>query len=129
MKRIIAAAIAGLFTFGGAYGLAASLNLTTEGVGAATNVVAACQAGTLDATYTTSYSASLPGYTVSAVTVDGLTAACYGKAFRVTLSGTGDASLGEVTGTTPTSGTSFGATFTPAIGVENLLGLSVVISG
>ncbi len=129
MKRVIAAALAGLFTFGGVYGLAASLNLTTDGLGAATSVVAGCQAGAMTAAYTTSYSASASGYVVSTVTVSGLASTCYSKAYRISLAGAGGASLGEVTGTTPSSGTSFAATFSPTVSAASVVGLSVVISG
>lgn len=129
MKRILAALVIGLVTFSGVYGLAASLNLTSDSLGADTATVAACQAGALDATYTSSYSASTPGYTLGTVTVTGLTASCYGMAYRITLSGAGDASLGELTGTTPSSGTTFGGTFSPAVDAQLVTGISVVISG
>jgi hypothetical protein len=129
MKRAIAAAIVALFTFGGVYGLAASLNLTSDGLGAANSVVAACQAGTLTATYASSYSAGTPGYTVGTVTVTGLASTCYSKAYRITLTGAGNASLGEANGTTPSSGTNFAATFSPAVNAASITGVSVVISG
>ena len=129
MKRAIPAAIAALLTFGGVYGLAASLNLTTDGLGAASDVVAACQSATLNASYTSAYSASLPGYAVSTVTVSGLASTCYAKAYRITLTGSGGASLGEVTGTTPSTGSSFAATVTPAVSAASVTGVSVVISG
>ena len=129
MNRVLAAILVGLLTFGGVYGLAASLNLTTDSLGAAQTTVAACQAGALNATYTTSYAAGTPGYTVGTVTVNGLAATCYSKAFKVTLSGAGNASLGEVTGTTQASGTSFAATFAPAVNAASVTGISVVISG
>ncbi len=129
MKRILFVALAGLFTFGGVYGLAASLNLTSDGLGAATQTVAGCQAGTLTATYTSSYSATAPGYTVATVTVTGLTSTCYSKAYRITLTGAANASLGEATGTTPATGTSFAATFSPAVSATSITGVSVVISG
>jgi len=129
MKRVLAALFAGLITFGGIYGLAASLNLTSDSLGAGNATVAACQAGALNATYTTSYSATAPGYTVGTVTVTGLAASCYSKAYKITLSGAGSASLGEATGTTPASGTSFGATFAPAVAAASVTGISVVLSG
>jgi hypothetical protein len=129
MKRLVAAVIAGLFTFGGVYGFAASLNLTSDGLGAATSVVAACQAGALNATYTPAYSATVPGYTVGTVTVTGLASTCYSKAYRIVLSTTGGTSLGEATGTTPATGTSFAATFSPAVNASSVTGVSVVISG
>ncbi len=129
MKRAFIAGVLGLLTFGSVYGLAASLNLTSDSLGAAQTTVAACQAGAVNATYTSSYSATVPGYTVGTVTVTGLTSSCYSKAYKITLGGTAGASLGEATGTTPASGTSFAATFSPAVNAGQVLSISVVISG
>lgn len=129
MKRIFTILSAGALTFGTVYGFAASLNLNTDSLGAAQSVVAACQTGTLTATYSVSYSAAEPGYRVGTVTVNGLASGCYSKAYKITLSASGDASLGEATGTTPASGTSFNATFSPAVGAAAVEGIAVVISG
>jgi hypothetical protein len=129
MKRIMAAMFAAILTFGLVYGLAASLNLTTDSLGAATNTVAACQAGAMNATYSSSYSTSLPGYSVGTVTVTGLASTCYSKPYKITLAGAASASLGEATGTTPSSGTSFSATFSPAVSAASITAVSVVISG
>jgi hypothetical protein len=129
MKRVLIATFTGLLTFGGVLGLAASLNLTTDDLGAGTATVAACQAGALNAAYTASYSATTPGYTLGTVTVTGLASTCYAEAYRITLSGAGGASLGEATGTTPSTGTSFSATFSPAVNASLVTGISVVISG
>jgi hypothetical protein len=129
MKRVLAALFAGVLTFGAVYGLAASLNLTSDSLGSGTAVVAACQPATLNATYTSTYSAATPGYTVGTVTVTGLAATCYTKAYKITLAGAGNASLGEATGTTPSSGTSFAATFSPALSATSITGVTVVISG
>jgi hypothetical protein len=129
VKRVFGAIVAGLLMFGGVYGLAASLNLTSDSLGSGTATVAACQAAALNATYTSTYSATAPGYTVGTVTITGLASTCYSKPYKVTLSGTAGASLGEATGTTPASGTSFAATFSPAVGAASVIGISVVISG
>jgi len=129
VKRVLIAVLAGTMTFGAVYGLAASLNLTTESLGAVNNTVAACQAGALNATYTSSYSTTVPGYAVGTVTVTGLASTCYSKAYKITLSGSGNASLGEATGTTPASGTTFAATFSPAVNAASITGIAVVISG
>lgn len=129
MKRALVIALAGMLTFGVVYGFAASLNLTTESLGAADTTVAACQAGALTATYTNTYSATVPGYAVGTVTVTGLASTCYTKAYKITLSGAGNASLGEATGTTPSSGTSFAATFSPSVNAASITGIGVVISG
>ena len=128
-RRVLAALLAGLLTFSVVYGLAASLNLTSDGLGAATTTVAACQATALNATYTSTYSATAPGYTVGTVTVTGLAATCYSKAYKVTLSGAAGASLGEATGTTPASGTSFSASFAPAVTAASVTAINLVISG
>ena len=129
MKRVLITTLAGVLTFGAVYGFAASLNLTTESLGAVDTTVAACQAGALTATYTSSYSSTVPGYAVGTVTVTGLASTCYSKAYRITLSGSGNASLGEATGTTPASGTSFASTFSPAVNAASVTGIAVVISG
>ena len=129
LKRALVIALAGVLTFGAVYGFAASLNLTTDSLGAADTAVAACQAGQLTATYTSSYSATVPGYAVGTVTVTGLASTCYSKAYKITLSGAGNVSLGEATGTTPGTGTSFAATFSPALNAASVTGIGVVISG
>lgn len=56
-----------------------------------------------------------------------MTSGCYSKAYRITLTGAADASLGEATGTTPASGTTFAATFSPVVNAATVVG--VVISG
>jgi hypothetical protein len=129
VKRALIIAVAGVLTFGAVYGFAASLNLTTDSLGAVDTSVAACQAGALTATYTSSYASTVPGYAVGTVTVNGLASTCYSKAYKITLSGAGNASLGEATGTTPASGTSFAATFSPAVNAASVTGIGVVISG
>jgi hypothetical protein len=129
VKRILVMVMAAVLTFGAVYGMAASLNLATDSLGAANTTVAACQAAQLTATYTSTYSAGTPGYTVGTVTVTGLAATCYSKPYKITLSTAGNASLGEATGTTPASGTSFAATFSPVVSAASVTGISVVISG
>ena len=129
MKRLVGAVLAGLLVFGLVLGAAASLNLTSDSLGSATTTVAACQATALNATYTSTYSATAPGYTVGTVTITGLAATCYSKPYKVTLSGAAGASLGEATGTTPGSGTTITATFSPAVSAASITAINVVISG
>ena len=123
MKRVLIVALGGVLTFGAVYGFAASLNLTTDSLGAVDTTVAACQAGALTATYTSSYSSTVPGYAVGTVTVTGLASTCYSKAYKITLSGSSNTSLGEATGTTPATGTSFAATFSPAVNAASVTGI------
>ena len=129
VNRIVGAVLGGLMTFGLVLGMAASLNLTSDSLGSATTTVAACQAGALNATYASTYSATSPGYTVGTVTITGLAATCYSKPYKVTLSGAAGASLGEATGTTPASGTSISVTFAPAVSAASVTAINVVISG
>ncbi|MGP8159759.1 MAG: hypothetical protein ACLQGJ_00845 [Candidatus Dormibacteria bacterium] len=129
MKRILGAIAAGVVAFSGIYALAASLSVTSNTLGAGTAVVASCQAAALNATYTPlAYSTTVPGYTAATVTLTGLASSCYSLPYRVTLYGAGNASLGEATGTTPASGTSFAASFT-AVSAASVTGVAVVIGG
>ena len=127
-RRMVVTAVGAATVFGGVYGLAASLGLTSDSLGAAQTVVAACQAAAMNATYTPAYTSSVPGYTVSTVTITGLANTCYNKAYRVTLSGASNTSLGEATGTTPATGTSFSVTFS-AVNAASITGVAVVVSG
>ena len=128
MKRSLLALLAGVVVFGAVLGLAASLNLTTDTLGAGNAVVAACQVPALNTSYTSTYAAGQPGYQVTTVTVSGVAAGCQNKAYKLTLSGVGasNASLGEQTGTTPAAATFTGA-FT--VNAASVTGVSLVISG
>jgi|ERR1017187_8470331 hypothetical protein len=127
MKRVVGAIVAGVVAFSGIYALAASLTVTSNTLGAGTSVVAACQAATLNATYAPiAYSAAVPGYTVATVTVTGMAATCFTVPYRVTLYGAAGVSLGEATGTTPGSGTTFAAAFA-AVSAGSVTGIAVVL--
>ncbi|MGA2282696.1 MAG: hypothetical protein ABSH07_03310 [Candidatus Dormibacteria bacterium] len=128
MKRVLGAIAAGVVAFSGIYALAASLSVTSDNLGAGTAVVAACQSATLTATYTPLAYTSGTGYTTSAVTVTGLASTCYSVPYRVTLYGSTGTSLGEATGTTPATGSSFSAAFT-AVSAASVTGVAVVIGG
>lgn len=127
-KRYVLATLAAGLVFAVAYGFAAALSLTTTTLGAKTTAVAACQSGTFSAAYTPAYASTIPGYDPGTVTVSGLTSACYSMPFRITLSNGSGTSLGEVTGTTPSSGTTFTASFT-TVDASQVANISLVISG
>jgi ribose 5-phosphate isomerase RpiB len=76
-KMVVAAVIASI-VFAGVYGFAASLGLTSSGLGAGSAVVAACGTG-INAAYTTTYSSTIPGYSVSQVNLTAIPAACLSK--------------------------------------------------
>jgi hypothetical protein len=127
VKRLLGALAGGVAVFGLIFAMAASLNFTSDSLGAGTAVVASCQAGVMNAQYASTYTPASSGYTTGIVTVTGLTAPCYSLPFRVSLTGAAGASLGEVTGTTPAVGTSFTATFT-TVSESSILGIAAVIS-
>jgi hypothetical protein len=134
MKRALLALAIGAAIFGGIYGLAASLNVSSSTLGAGSSAVAACQSGTVSVSYATTYNASAPGYqatTVTAGNIDETAGACGGKAIKVTLTGPGvsNASLGEQTATLPTgSGTTQAFTFT-GVNASDVTGVHVTITG
>ncbi len=118
----------GATVFGGVYGLAASLGLTSNTLGAGQAVVASCQSVAMNATYASTYSATVPGYTVTTVTLTGMATTCQGLPYKITLSGAAGASLGEATGTTPASGTTIAATFSN-VSAASVTGVAAVIGG
>ena len=130
MKRTFLALLIGAVVFGSIYGLAASLGVSSKTLGAGNVSVAACQSGTLTASYATAYDSTIPGYKVGVTTVTGLQSGCYTMSFKITLVNTSNTSLAEVTGTTPSSGTSFTADFTTNnVAAANVTGVHVVITG
>jgi hypothetical protein len=128
MKRIIGVIVAGVIAFSGVYALAASLSVTSNQLGAGVTTVAACQgAATLNATYVPSYQSSVPGYSAGTVTLNNLASTCWNVPYKVTLTNAG-ASLSEVTGTTPVSGTTLVVTFT-GVNAASVTGVAVVLGG
>jgi hypothetical protein len=132
-KRIAVAIASGTVIFGGVYGFAASLGVSTQSLGSGNSAVASCQSTTLTPAYATAYSSTLPGYTVGVVTVNGLDTTaghCASKSFRISLVNSSNTSLGEVTGTTAASGTSFTADFTSSnVSAANVTGVHVLVTG
>jgi hypothetical protein len=126
--KLVLAAVVASIVFAGVYGFAASLGLTSSGLGAGNAVVAACGTG-INAAYTTAYSATLPGYSVSQVNLTSIPAACLSKAYRIQLTGAGGAAVGsEMTGTLPASGTTANISTSGNVDASAVTGISVVVS-
>ena len=125
--KLVVAAIVACIVFAGVYGFAASLGLTSSGLGAGNALVSACGAG-INAGYTTTYSSSIPGYSVSQVNLTSIPAACQSKSYKIQLTGAGGAPIGaEMTGTLPAAATANIATSgTPDASL--VTGVSVVVS-
>jgi hypothetical protein len=126
-KFVVAAVVASI-AFAGVYGFAASLGMSTSGLGASSAVVSACGNG-IQASYTTAYAAAIPGYAVSQVNLASIPAGCLSKSYKIQLTGTAGAAVGsEMTGSLPVSGTT--ATIATAGNPDASLvtGISVVVS-
>jgi hypothetical protein len=125
--KLVVAAVVASIVFAGVYGFAASLGLTSSGLGAGSAVVAACGTG-INAAYTTTYSASIPGYSVSQVNLTSIPAACQSKSYKIQLTGAAGVAVGaEMTGTLPAAATAnIGTSGTPDASL--VTGVSVVIS-
>ena len=126
--KLVVAAVVASIVFAGVYGFAASLGLTSSGLGAGSAVVAACGTG-INAAYTTTYSSSIPGYSVSQVNLTSIPAACLSKSYRIQLTGAAGAAIGsEMTGTLPASGTTANIATAGTPDASLVTGISVVIS-
>jgi hypothetical protein len=126
-KFVIATAVA-LIAFGGVYGFAASLGITSSGLGAGSAVVAACGTGTT-VSYSMTYTAAISGYSVSQVNLASIPPARLSKSYNVQLTGAAGATVGSaMSGTLPASGTT--ATIATAGNPDASLvtGVSVVFS-
>ena len=126
--KLVLAAVVASIVCAGVYGFAASLGLTSSGLGAGNAVVASCGTG-INAAYTTAYSSSLPGYSVSQVNLSAIPAACLSKAYRIQLTGAAGATVGaEMTGTLPASGTTANISTSGNVDASAVTGISVVVS-
>jgi hypothetical protein len=125
--KLVVAAVAAVTVFASVYGFAASLGLSSSGLGAGSAVVASCGSG-IQAAYTTAYAAAIPGYAVSQVNLSSIPAACQSKSYRIQLTGAGGAAVGaEMSGTLPATATANIAT-SGNPDASLVTGVSVVIS-
>jgi hypothetical protein len=126
--KVLLAAVVALVVFASTYGFAASLGLTTSGLGAGSSVVAACGTG-INVAYSTTYTASIPGYSVSQVNLSAIPATCLGKAYKIQLTGGSGAVVGgEMSGTLPATGTTASIATSGNPDASLVTGVSVVIS-
>lgn len=134
MKRIIGAIVAGVVAFSGIYALAATLNLSTNTLGAKQVTVSGCTDPLLVTYPTADITASTTnasGYELTGVTVTGLTngaSGCESKAAEVTVyNGTASLASGTVasTGTTGSFAVAWAATPDPSL----ITAVSVVVTG
>jgi hypothetical protein len=128
MTKMILAAVAAVVVFASTYGFAATLGMTTSGLGAGSSVVAACGTG-IQASYTTAYASSVPGYSVSQVNLASIPSTCLSKAYRIQLTGASGVAIGsEMSGTLPASGTTASISTSGTPDASLVTGVSVVVS-
>ncbi|HZS31172.1 MAG TPA: hypothetical protein VFA37_07940 [Gaiellaceae bacterium] len=129
-SKLLLATVMSVTVFGSVYGFAASLGISTSGLGADNKVIASCGSGMTFA-YTTTYYSGLPGYAVNGISLSSIPSGCYGKSLAVTFSDSGNAALGsEVTATLPSAATG-SVSITPAtndIDASKVANVSVVVS-
>ena len=132
-RRLLFATLAAITVFGGVYGFAATLNLTSNKLAAGNATVASCETSTPNTSFTVAYDATLNsgagGYKVGSVVVSNLDAACATKPVNVTLQGASAASLGEITSTVPAGGGTLTLTPASAISAAGVVGVSAAING
>ena len=122
------AAVAAFVVFAGVYGFAASLGLSSSGLGAGSSVVSACGTG-IQAAYSTAYASSIPGYSVSQVNLSSIPGTCLGKSYKIQLTGASGVAVGsEMTGTLPASGTTASIATAGTPDASLVTGISVVVS-
>ena len=133
IKRMAVALAVAAIVFGSVFAVAASLGVTSDTLGAGGASVVSCDTDGVTTSYSTVYDASIPGYKVTTVTVNGIDGtACLGKTMKVTLSGTSDASLAERTailGLLSTQSFDFSTGAGSPVSAAAVLGIRAVIAG
>lgn len=130
MKRYLVPVAAGVTVFGAATAFAASLTVTSTSLGSGNGSVASCNASATVAYGPTGpvYSVSPYGYKVAGVPITSAVA-CATRSYKVTLTGTANASLAEKTGTLDASGNAAPDFTADNVLAANVTGVSVVITG
>jgi hypothetical protein len=127
LARLAVPAVVGVVVFGSVTAFAASLSVSSKTLGSGNTTVASCNAS-VSVTYNTSYASGIPGYKVTTAPVTSA-AACGGMAYKVTLTGTGNASLGEISGTLLADGSAAPDFSASTISAASVTGVSVAITG
>ena len=130
MRRALVAILLALTSFAAVYGFAATLSAGASPLGAGSGAVASCQAGvTATGASTVVYDSISGGYKISGITVEGIDAACAGKAVSVTLTGAANGILSTIAGVVPAGGGSLALSPGATVAAANVTGISVAISG
>ena len=126
-KRFLVPVVAGVVTFGAVTAFAATLSVSSKSLSAGNATVAGCNASA-SVSYNTAYAASLPGYKVSTAPVT-TASTCATMAYKVTLTGAGNASLAEVSGTLDSAGAAAPDFSSSNVAASAVTGVSVIVTG
>lgn len=127
MKKFLIPAVAGVTVFGAVSAFAATLSISSTSLAAGNATVASCNASA-NVTYTTTATTNAKTYQVATAPVSSA-ATCAGLAYKVTLLGAANASLGEVSGTLDGAGAATPNFASAGIAAQDVVGVAVVITG
>jgi hypothetical protein len=129
-KRTILALLVSLAVFCSLYVMAASLGgITSDKVGADSAVVASCDTDGVTTAYTTAWDATNKRYSITSVTVGGVSDTCDGETLSVSLTDSSGAQIGSGSVAIPTSAaTSFAVSMSPTPSAKLTEGVNVLIT-
>ena len=130
MKRILVSVLVGAIVFGGVFAAAATLNVTSDSTQAGSGSVGQCDADGVTVSYGTPSFTGGTGYTLTQVTVAGVSASCAGKTLYVTLADVSNGALQSQSTSIPASSppSSYTLTFSGTATVASILNAHVAIS-
>ena len=115
VKRTLLSLAAGLAVFGGVYGMASSMGVSSTGqVGAGSATVTACDSDGVTTSYATAWDTTDKRFEIASVTVSAISDSCDGLPLAVSLTDGSDVQLGSGSGTVPAAAGVFVYTLTLA---------------
>lgn len=129
VRRVLLAVLVGGVVASVVYGLAASLDIVSDDLGAGDDTVVACDTDGVSTSYTVAYDATIDGYEVTQVIVDGIDVTnCTGQEISVAVTNTAGAELVEA-GPTAIAGATVTVPVTASVLAQDVAGVHVVITG
>jgi hypothetical protein len=109
-KRFLIGAFVLATVFATVFGLAATLSVSPNGLGAGSSSVGSCDSDGVSTSYANSWDATDKRYEVTSVTVNGIANTCDGKSLKAALTDSSNVLLGDGSVTVPTDGAATTAT-------------------
>jgi hypothetical protein len=101
-KRLLITTLVFVTVFTTVFAFAATLGVTSDGVGAGNAAVASCDTDGVSTAYANDWDATDKRYEVTSVTVSGIADTCDGKLLKVSLADSSNVRLGDGSVTIPT---------------------------